>query len=282
MSDLGGKENWNTMRTAILTAYPKLFTDIPYAPQLFFYAIRLAVKYGFFFEPELFVEKMSLEIEARHKALNIALQEQIDADTLVVELGAGLSPRRMEFADTAYCELDYPPIADMKREIYAAMGQTRRAKDVFDVDLTDLQAVEQFLRHLKRRKFAKIVVLSEGLFWYLKRAHLRNLVGCFSEKWKGQDWVWLTADCPVAKEINAPYRKIISDSSDIGQDERFVDYGDFRAFFESCECSVLRRKLTDFLSPEAVYAGKFFSVSASEVEKRMCEYTDIALIEPRR
>ena len=102
MSDWEKKENWNTMRTAILTAYPKLFTDIPYAPQLFFHAIRLAVGYGFSFEPSLFVEKMSLEIEARHKALNAALREQIDADTLVVELGAGLSPRRLEFTVKAY------------------------------------------------------------------------------------------------------------------------------------------------------------------------------------
>lgn len=282
MSDWKKKENWNTMRTAILTAYPKLFTDIPYAPQLFFHAIRLAVEYGFSFEPSLFVEKMSLEIEARHKALNAALREQIDADTLVVELGAGLSPRRLEFTDTAYCELDYPPIADMKRRIYEKMGQAQRADDVFDVDLTDLQAVEEFSRHLKQRKYAKIVVLSEGLFWYLRRVHLRGLVSFFSEKWKGQHWVWLTADCPVAKKIHAPYRKIISDSSDKDPNERFVDYEDFRAFFESCGCSVMRRKLTEFLSPEAVYAGKFFSVSAGEVEKRMCEYTDIALIAPRR
>lgn len=280
MNDQGNKEDRNTMRTAILTAYPKLFTDIPYAPQLFFHATQLAVEYGFTFEPSLFVEKMSIEIEARHKALNAALKEMVDEGAIVVELGAGLSPRRLEFIDTAYRELDYAPIADMKRKIYERMGLSCQMQDLCDVDLTQPHLVDDFLRGADWAQYTKVIVLAEGLFWYLKREHLDRLLAVFFKAWEGRRWAWLTADCPVVKKIQDPYRKIISDSSEKDPNERFVDYDDFRAFFEVRGCSVSRWELTEFISPEKIYAGKFFAVSQDEIAQRMCNYADIALITP--
>lgn len=282
MIDWAKKENWNTMRTAILTAYPKLFTDIPYAPQLFLHAIQLAVEYGFSFDPSLFVEKMSLEIEARHKALNVALKEQISANTIIMELGAGLSPRRLEFIDTSYLELDYEPIANMKRNIYKLMGFPQLTNDVYGIDLTDLQTVTELLDHINQNNYAKIVVLSEGLFWYLKRVHLHNLLAIFSKTWKQKTWIWLTADCPVTIKGHASYRKIISSSSNKDMHERFVDLDDFCAFFRKYGCSVSCYKITDLLSPQTLYSGKFFFTSMEKIKKRIYNYTNIALITPQQ
>ena len=101
-----------------LTAFPKVFTNIEYASEIFANMKELAMKEGFSFLPNLFNNEMAIEIEARHKAVSKTLLKNITNNTLVIEIAAGLSPRRLEFKEYDYLEVDFKPIMDVKRNIY--------------------------------------------------------------------------------------------------------------------------------------------------------------------
>ena len=112
--------DYTIMRTAILTSFPKIFTDIEFAGEIFHQALQLANFENFSFQPELFVAKMSVEIEARFKAVSKALTNQIKnaKDVLVIEIATGLSPRGLQFDKVDYIECDLKPIIDLKKRIF--------------------------------------------------------------------------------------------------------------------------------------------------------------------
>lgn len=121
MSQKFTEQQNNIMRTAFLTAFPKIFTDIDYSMEIFSCMRKLVTEQGFTFQPEQFSNAMSLEIEARHKAVNRVLDQVIDKDTLVIELASGLSPRRLQYQNNDYAELDFAPITAIKKSIYLSI-----------------------------------------------------------------------------------------------------------------------------------------------------------------
>lgn len=268
----------NTMRTAVLTAYPRIFTDIDRAADVFFAAARRAVSYGFTFEPSLFVPNMAIELEARHKSLSRRLAALVDASTLVVELGAGLSTRRMEFPAVAYRELDFPTMVRFKADIYTDIGCETAAQDLVGVDLSAPGALASAIADWDLSPYRRIVVLSEGLFWYLKRKDIADMIRCFENAFAGTEWMWLTADCPVEERVDTEYRSVIADSSGRSPVEPFADYTDFAAFLHEHGFTVQRSKMTETVSPRELYAATFFSVDEAETRERMESYTDIALL----
>lgn len=270
---------FRTMRTAFLTAYPKIFTDVEYASDIFFQSVRLAAEYGFSFQTSLFVADMAVEIEARHKALSAAVAAWTDKETLVIELAAGLSPRRAEFSGVDYVEFDHETIVEIKKSIYQKMGLADYASGLYAVDFTDKEAFAEILRTLGACNYKRVVVVSEGLFWYLKRSHVQGMVDVLSSVLQGVEWLWVTADCPTHAEISeAEYRNVIANSSNCSPVEPFADFTDFADFFTGNGFALSAHRLKEFVAPDCIYAGKFFSVSPKEVEGRMVDYTDIALL----
>ena len=268
-----------TMRTAFLTAYPKIFTDINHGAEIFFQASKLATEYGFSFQTSLFVANMSIEIEARHKALTEAVKQQVTDDTLVIELAVGLSPRRMEFPELSYLEMDLDTIVEVKKNIYRKMGQENYANGLRAVDFSKQEQFADLLSTLSLKRYKKVVVVSEGLFWYLKRAHVQGMVDALSSALKEIPWCWVTADCPIKANVSEEeYRNVIAKSSNCSPVEPFADFDDFVGFFNGNGFAVESYRLAQFVSPEKVSSGAFFSVAIEEVEKRMADYTDIAFI----
>lgn len=279
MSTIQDEQMFNTMRTAILTAYPKIFTDIDYGAEIFFHAAKLATKYGFSFTPELFVVKMAVEIEARHKAMNEMLKRNLTKKTLVIELAAGLSPRRIEFADVDYLEVDYRALAEMKSAIYQSMQLEKYTKGLCAVDLSKREELRKFLSKIPNLKnYEKIIVVSEGLFWYLKREQIQGILEDLSSAFAGLNWCWITADCPVEAELKTEYRKVISNSANVNCDEKFTNDRDFCEFFGKHGFVVDQYKLIDLVSPKHISSGSFFSVAENEIVNRMNTYTDVAVI----
>lgn len=268
-----------TMRTAILTAYPKIFTDIPYASQLFFSSLQLAVKYGFLFQPALFVSEMAVEIEARHKAINAVLREIQTDNTLVIELGVGLSPRRCEFSYLEYIEVDYSTIVNMKKEIYRLINLPKYGEGLIASDLSEPEEWGKQLKYkIKSKHYNQIIVVSEGLFWYLKEDHIQGIISELKKLLNGIYWIWVTADCPVNEQQNATYKNVIADSSNKSPVEPFADYDAFNDFFTYNTFSVVRHKMADFISPSKIYSGRLFSINLDKVKNRMDTYTDIAIL----
>lgn len=273
---------FQTMRTAFLTAYPKIFTDISNGAEIFFQATKLATEYGFSFQTSLFVANMAIEIEARHKALSTAVKKQIKGNTLVIELAAGLSPRRTEFDETPYVEIDHKPIVEIKKDVYGKMGMKEYASNLLVSDFTKQGDFAALLEGLHLQRYQKVVVVSEGLFWYLKRAHVQGMVEALNNALQGISWVWVTADCPIKAEVSEEeYRNVIANSSNRSPVEPFADFADFAFFFENNGFFVTASNLASFVKPQDVTSGRFFSVPLEDVEKRMADYTDIAVIEKR-
>ncbi len=278
------KQNFNqaqlgAMRTAFLTAYPKIFTDIPYSTEIFATMKNLATKKGFSFETSHFSNDMAVEIEARHKAVNKALAKNITKNTLVVEIAAGLSPRHLEFKNYDYIELDFKPVMDIKRDIYKALGHKNLVSTLFDADLTDSATVIKILtKTLKAKNYTNIIVVNEGLFWYLTQETIAGMTQTFSQVLKDYNWSWITADCPTVDKCDDEYRNIISASAKVKRGKTFADYDDFSKFFKNLGLTNTRYKLADLVSYKDMTAAKFFSINQEDTLKRTNTYTNIAIL----
>ncbi len=269
-----------TMRTAFLTAYPKIFTNICNGAEIFFQALKQATEYGFSFQPSLFVANMSIEIEARHKALTEAVKQQLSEDALIIELAVGLSPRRTEFLDFPYVEMDFETIVEVKKNIYQKMGLENCANGLQAVDFSNQAQFAETLAALDLKRYKKVVVVSEGLFWYLKKTHVQGMVDALNNALKGISWCWVTADCPIKANVSEEeYRNVIAKSSNCSPVEPFADFADFAAFFAENGFALEACRLARFVSPSQLSSGGFFSIPIEEIEKRMADYTDIALLQ---
>ena len=272
----------NIMRTAFLTAYPKIFTDIDYSMEIFAFMKDLVMKNGFAFQPNQFTNAMALEIEARHKAINHELDRLINHDTLVIEIAAGLSPRRLQYQDYDYVELDFKPIIEIKKSIYLSIYPDLADKFInntlFDVDLANTEQLHQRLTTiLQQHQHKKIVVISEGLFWYLTKDVIGNLAREFTTMFQGYDWYWISADCPCDDIQDYDHRKTIADSAKVKRGT-FADFADFKNFFAGCGLITQRYQLADLLKHEDLFSANFFSINQSETIKRINSYTSIAVL----
>ncbi len=280
MSDKYSEQQYGAMRTAFLTAYPKIFTDIDFSSQIFSEMKTLAMQKGFAFSANHFSNEMSVEIEARHKALNFALEKYVSKDDLVIEIAAGLSPRHLQYKNLNYLELDFKPIMDIKREIYQALGYTNLVDSLNDVDVTNTKELHGFLtKVLKNNNYHKIIILNEGLFWYLSKIEITNLTNEIGSSFCGFDWMWITSDCPVTDKVDLDYRNTISNSAKVKR-KTFEDYEDFSDFFKNLGVSNQRYKLNDFVSYHDLSSAKFFSLDENQTIQRINTYTNIAILKP--
>ncbi len=277
------KEQQNTMRTAFLTAFPKIFTDIPYSNAIFSETIRLANKWNFSFEPEQFVANLAVELEARHKALSYTLREQVDkiGYCQVIELGAGLSSRRLEFKDIPYIEIDYPPMVEIKDKIYENLGLPAKPNELIGVDLTNISDLDFIVKSIGQFKQGKsVIIVSEGLFWYLSREDMLNLAKFVQKTLSVHGGLWITGDCPPKNDIykDYEYRNVIAQSSSRQIDEPFSSFSDFENFFLSLGFNIDRSKLEQWVKTEEISSAGLFSLTPEKTLNRMKAYTDIAVL----
>lgn len=276
------EEQYSVMRTAMLTAFPKIFTNIIYSSEIFNIMKDLAIENGFSFSPDLFNNKMAIEIEARHKALSSALAKHISKDTLVVEIAAGFSPRHLEFKEYNYVEVDFKPVMEIKKQLYSTLGFNSITNRLFDADLSVSNELEAVLNKIKNSfKFKQVIILNEGLFWYLTKTDIQNMTKTIQSSLDGTDWMWITTDCPAEKKNTEEYRKVISNSAN-SKRGTFIDYNDFTEFFNTLGLSNNRFKLSDFVSFENLSSANLFSVNKTDTINKIESYTDIAIFKPTK
>jgi len=269
---------YGAMRTGFLTAFPKIFTDIRYSSEIFSYMRNLVFDYGFSFQPSMFNNQMAVEIEARHKATSKVLEKYITPDTLVIEVACGLSPRRLEFEYFNYLEVDFQPVVDIKKDVYFALGKKKFAKSLVGVDLADTAKLTEFLSGVvNKHKFKKIIVVNEGLFWYLTKEQIATMTSEFVKAFNEIDWMWVTADCPTETLTDDEYRKVISSTANVKRGT-FVDYTDFTKFFEELGLKNEKHKLSDFINYNDLSSAKLFSVEELDAITKINTYTNIAVL----
>ena len=280
---MNNSSKYDIMRTAILTAFPKIFTDIPYSNSIFQISIQNSVALGFSFDPYMFSSEMSLEIEARYKSLNAMINEQLQLfgnDLLIIEFGSGLSPRRLEFNKTKYYEFDLPQINALKKHVYETLDCEELSESLCDVDLKCKSDVEILLSAIQNNnQNCKVIIVSEGLFWYLNRATISSLIRVLIKLYN-DNWIWLTSDCPTQSVLDKPYKHIISKSSNRNPLKPFRNVTEYFEFFNSLSCDVSSHKIRSYISEKNLFSADLFSINNDEVIERVDGYTDLAIISP--
>ena len=280
MSNEYSEQQYDAMRTAFLTAFPKIFTDIDFSTQIFTHMKTLAQQKGFTFSPNHFSNEMSVEIEARHKALNAALERLVTKDDLVIEIAAGLSPRHLQYKNLNYLELDFKPIMDIKRAIYQSLGDNNLVDSLNNLDVTNTKELRNFLtKVLQHKNYHQIIILNEGLFWYLPKSEIAKMTSEIAAFLCDFDWRWITADCPVTDKVTDAYRKIIADSAKVKRNT-FEDYEDFSNFFKNLGLTNQRYQLKDFVKYQDLSSAKFFALDEHQTMQRINTYTSIAILKP--
>ena len=147
--------------TALHTAYPLIFTDIPYSKPIY----EELLKFGF---PEnLKNEKIAVEIEARYKLIS-RLLEQSGIDQ-VLELACGYTARGVEFCEkqssAKYAELDLKPVIETKAKILEQITKVPENLKLYSGNALSFASLKKATETFDKSK--PIAVLNQGLMRYL-------------------------------------------------------------------------------------------------------------------
>lgn len=188
----------NIIQTAILTAYPRTLTDIPYSQEIF---SELQKIYGEI-DSELIIDKLTPGIEARHKLIDKLISKHNIPQAL--ELAAGFTSRGLVSSTTQninYIELDLPPASKIKKDILnniSAIPDNLNFIEGNALRKSDFEEAATFLN-----KGQEVTVINEGLLRYLdfnEKAVVAQNIKYILERFGG---FWITSDLTLKKRLTS-------------------------------------------------------------------------------
>ena len=219
--------------TAILTAYPRTFSDIPYSQEIF---DELQRYYGEI-DDSLIVDRLAVELEARSKLIDRLLAET--GASQVLEIAAGFSSRGLVFAaqpDTQYVELDLPDLAELKTQIVGNIAHIPENLHILGGNAlrsSDFDVASQYFG-----KDKPVAVVNEGLLRYLtfdEKAQVANNIRSLLEQFGG---VWISGDGATKSFRDSQDKNIPSTNTTLMNTTKRNDVGNafesqehFRDFF---------------------------------------------------
>ena len=182
--------------TAIVTSYPRIFTDIPYEKEIYNWLENHC-------NEEVTLNKMlAPEIEARYKLTNKILDKYRIKQ--VLELAAGYSSRGLFYSQKGYnyVELDLENVTKNKKEILHSIEKNipKNLNIISGNALKndDFKRIESYFETDN-----PIVVINEGLLRYLtfdeKKQVAQNIYDLLSK----YDGIWITCDVTPNKFMNS-------------------------------------------------------------------------------
>lgn len=217
--------------TAIVTSYPRIFTDIPYEKEIYNWLESHC-------NEEVTLNKMlAPEIEARYKLTNKLLNNYNVKQ--VLELAAGYSSRGLIYSKKGYnyVELDLESVSRNKKEILQSIEKSipKNLNIISGNALknNDFKKLEGYFENNE-----PIAVINEGLLRYLtfdeKRLVAQNIYDLLS-KYGG---IWITCDVTPKRFINSQdkalpdfNKKLANITSRNNLNDRFEDENHIREFF---------------------------------------------------
>lgn len=183
--------------TALLVAYARTFTDIPFSQDIFneYEKINQAHN-GPQMPEELKIPSLAPRFEARYKLINQLLENT--GVSQIIEVAAGLSPRGLEMTkdqETIFVELDLAKNNETKKEIVDSLTRKSKSRTNLNIEegnALDLSTLESAITHLDKLK--PIAVITEGLLRYLntdEKITLAKNIYTLLEQFGG---VWITSD----------------------------------------------------------------------------------------
>ncbi len=217
--------------TAIVTSYPRIFTDIPYEKEIYNWLENHC-------NEEVTLNKMlAPEIEARYKLTNKLLNKS--NVNQVLELASGYSSRGLIYSKKGYnyVELDLENVTKNKKEILYSIE--KNIPDNLNIisgnalKNDDFKKIESYFKTNE-----PIAVINEGLLRYLtfdeKRQVAQNIYDLLSK----YDGIWITCDVTPKKFMNSQdkalpdfNKNLASITSRNNLNDRFEDENHIRKFF---------------------------------------------------
>lgn len=253
-------DNFNDiMPTAILTAYPKTLTDIPYAKEMMQY-LSANIAIG----SELIVDRLAPEIEARYKLMNRLLKEQEIGQ--ILEFAAGYSTRGLTFANDGYTyvELDLEEVSDNKKAALRSFTPIPPNLHVVAGSALNPDDISKCEKHFDRQAVA---VIHEGLLRYLNFEEKKKVAENARDILSYYGGVWITCDVTPRKFIANQDKNLAGFNTNLSNltnrnnaDWRFDDIDHVRSFLGKVGFDVevhdFNEVQDELLSPEKLGLNK--------------------------
>ncbi len=181
--------------TAIVTSYPRAFTDIPYEKEIYQW-LQINCKNN---DVEL-NKLLAPEIEARYKLTNKILDELNIKQ--VVEIAAGYSSRGIIYAEKGYeyVEMDLEEVARNKVRLLKDITNIPNNLHIVSGNALNYADFEKCEKLLDKNK--ELAIINEGLLRYLtfeeKEIVAKNIYNVLKEF----NGVWITCDVTPKKFID--------------------------------------------------------------------------------
>jgi len=220
--------------TAILTAYPRTFSDIPYSQQIFDELVRYHGK----IDENLIVDRLAVELEARSKLIDRLLAST--KTNQVLELASGFSSRGLIFTqkpNTQYVELDLPGLTTVKQEVIGNILPIPNNLHIIGGNVLRDGDFKKASNYFDTNK--QISVVNEGLLRYLtfdEKAVVATNIRKILEKFGG---VWISGDGATKNFRNSQNKNVPSLNTTLMNTTKRNDIGNafesqehFREFFD--------------------------------------------------
>lgn len=180
-------ENFESISpTAIVTSYPRTFTDIPYEKNIYMW---LCNNYN---EKVNLNKMLAPEIEARYKLIN----KLLDATRInqVLEIAAGYSSRGIIYSKKyyEYVEMDLEEVAKNKNELLKELNLNNSNLHVINGSALNYEDFNKSSKYFSKDK--EIAIVNEGLLRYLTFDEKKIVATNIYKMLKEYNGVWITCD----------------------------------------------------------------------------------------
>jgi len=228
--NINDKEYEEISSTAIVTSYPRIFTDIPYEKEIYEWLSKNC-------NDEVKLNKLlAPEIEARYK-LTDRLMEKLNINQ-VIELAAGYSSRGLIYTQKGYkyIEMDLTGVCNNKKKLIKDLFEVNDNLHIISgnaLNYKDYIKCEEYLDDNK-----ELAIINEGLLRYLTFEEKRIVGQNIYNMLKKYGGVWITCDVTPKKflqkqEVQNPTlnKNLNNVTSRNNLNDRFEDENHIRAFF---------------------------------------------------
>lgn len=224
-------ENFESISpTAILTSYPRIFTDIPYEKEIYDWLSKNCT------DDVKLNKLLAPEIEARYK-LTDRLMSKLNIKQ-VLELAAGYSSRGLIYSQKGYkyIEMDLEGVCNNKKRLINEIFEMNNNLHIISgnaLNIDDYIKCEEYLENNKG-----LAIINEGLLRYLTFDEKRMVGQNIYNMLKKYGGVWITCDVTPKKflqkqdEQNPTLNNNLNNvTSRNNLNDRFENEAHIRSFF---------------------------------------------------
>lgn len=208
--------------TALLTMYPRIFTDIPFSRLMYELVLSLSNSHGYrLISIEDKKPFLAPEVEYRHKLID----KLIDSSSfdVIVEIGSGFSTRGLIYSNknVNYLEIELDEICCIKKDIYREIlkrncPNIKHIPKIINGNILNDSTWDIINDYIKNKT---VLFINEGLLRYFKKDQKTYVGNHISNSIKKNGGKWITADVTLRSLIRSQQNIIFK--KDCGID-RFI------------------------------------------------------------